>query len=510
MKKNDLESQLPHEKSGASSTSASEDFKPVFPVTDLSQGLVGWDGQDDPANPQNFPTSKKWTLLALISSITFISPLASSMFSPAIGFVAREFMVTNETLLSFSVTIFLLGFVFGPLLLAPLSEIYGRRVVLSAANWFFVVWQVGCARAPNMTTLIVSRFFTGVGGSGCVTLGAGVIADLFPTEMRGRATAIWAMGPLIGPIVGPICGGFVGETIGWRWVFYLLIISGAVISAGIEVLNQETYAPLLIRWKTARLAKELNRVDLRSVYEVTGSKHQAPPTARQVLAQGLKRPVVLFCKSPIVLLLSVYIAFVYSLLYLFFTTVTSVFEERYGFSTGLAGLAYIGIGTGFFIGLLAVSLTNDRMVIKLTAQNGGKFEPEMRLPLMFIFSCIIPISFFWYGWSAENAQKVHWIVPIIGMVPFGIGMLGIWMPIQTYVIDAYPAYAASANASMTASRSLMGALLPLAGPTMFRNMGIGWGNSLLGFLALAFVPVPLLFNRYGKTIRERFPVDLDG
>ncbi|PYI22368.1 MFS multidrug transporter [Aspergillus japonicus CBS 114.51] len=508
MKKDDLEFQRLHEKPDTSSTT--EDFKTLFPVTDLSRGLVGWDSQDDPANPQNFPASKKWTLLALISSITFISPLASSMFSPAIEFVAREFMVTNETLLSFSVTIFLLGFVFGPLLLAPLSEIYGRRVVLSGANWFFVVWQIGCARAPNMTTLIVSRFFTGIGGSGCVTLGAGVIADLFPTELRGRATAIWAMGPLVGPIIGPICGGFVGETIGWRWVFYLLIISGAVISAGIEVLNQETYAPLLIRWKTARLAKELDRVDLRSVYDVTGSMHQAPPSARRVLVQGLKRPVVLFCKSPIVLLLSVYIAFVYSLLYLFFTTVTSVFEERYGFSTGLAGLAYIGIGIGFFIGLLTVSLTNDRMVIKLTAQNGGKFEPEMRLPLMIIFSCIIPITFFWYGWSAENAQKVHWIVPIIGMIPFGVGMLGIWMPVQTYVIDAYPAYAASANATMTASRSLMGALLPLAGPTMFRNMGIGWGNSLLGFLALAFVPVPLLFNRYGKMIRERFPVDLDG
>ncbi|PYH43707.1 MFS transporter [Aspergillus saccharolyticus JOP 1030-1] len=507
MKPDDLEVQRLHEKFDTSSTS--EEFKTVFPVTDLSQGLVGWDGQDDPANPQNFPASKKWTLLALISSITFISPLASSMFSPAIQFVAEEFMITNETLLSFSVTIYLLGFVFGPLLLAPLSEIYGRRVVLSGANWFFVVWQIGCARAPNMTTLIVSRFFTGIGGSGCVTLGAGVIADLFPTELRGRATAIWAMGPLIGPVIGPICGGFMGETIGWRWIFYLLIISGAVISAGIELLNQETYAPLLIRWKTARLAQELDRVDLRSAYDVTGNMHQTTPSARQVLTQGLKRPVVLLFKSPIVLLLSVYIAFVYSLLYLFFTTVTTVFEERYGFSTGLAGLAYIGIGIGFFVGLLTVSLTNDRMVIKLTAQNGGKFEPEMRLPLMFIFSCIIPITFFWYGWSAENAQKVHWIVPIIGMIPFGVGMLGIWMPIQTYVIDAYPAYAASANATMTASRSLMGALLPLAGPTMFRNMGIGWGNSLLGFLALAFVPVPLLFNRYGKIIRERFPVDLD-
>jgi MFS family permease len=89
--------------------------------------------------------------------------------------------------------------------------------VLSAANWFFVVWQIGCALAPNIQSLIIFRLFAGIGGSGCLTLGAGVIADLFPIEKRGLATSLWSTGPLIGPVVGPVCGGFIGETIdGWR------------------------------------------------------------------------------------------------------------------------------------------------------------------------------------------------------------------------------------------------------------------------------------------------------
>lgn len=88
--------------------------------------------------------------------------------------------------------------------------------------------------------------------------------------------------------------------------------------------------------------------------------------------------------------------------------------------------------------------------------------------------------------------------------------MGLFMPIQTYVIDCYPAYAASANAILTATRSLVGALVPLAGPSMFNSLGLGWGNSLLGFLALAFVPIPILFTRYGKAIREKFPVNFDG
>ncbi|KAJ6070668.1 hypothetical protein N7467_011987 [Penicillium canescens] len=473
-----------------------------YPETDLSRGIVGWDGQDDPHNPQNFAASRKWGLLALTSAITFVSPLASSMFSPSVSYVAVDLGVTNETLLSFSISIYILGYAFGPLALAPLSEVYGRRIILSCGNWWFVVWQIGCALAPNLTCLIIFRFFAGIGGSACLTLGAGVIADLFPIEQRGLATAIWSSGPMIGPVVGPIAGGFIGETIGWRWVFWVLLMISAVVSTGIEVLNRETYASVLIRWKTVRLAKELGRPDLRSAYAPDGED----VSVMTELRFGLTRPVLLFCKSPIVFLLSTYMALAYGLLYLFFTTIPTVFRGQYGFSTGLSGLAFVGIGVGFFLGMGLVASTNDRLVVKLTQQNGGQFQPEMRLPMMMFFACFLPISFFWYGWTAE--KHVHWIVPIIGTVPFSFGMMGIYLPIQTYVIDCYPGYAASANATLTASRSLVGALLPLAGPQMFQTLGLGWGNSLLGFVAVAFIPVPIVFSRYGQTIREKFPVEL--
>lgn len=200
-------------------------------------------------------------------------------------------------------------------------------------------------------------------------------------------------------------------------------------------------------------------------------------------------------------------ALIYGLLYLLFTSMPTVFINQYRFSTGLSGLAYIGIGSGFLFGLLIIGLTSDKTVVKMTARNGGKFEPEMRLPFMAFFACILPITFFWYGWSAE--KQVHWIVPIIGMFPFGVAMMGVFMPTQTYVIDCYPTYAASASAALAASRSLLGGLLPLVGPALFDALGIGWGNSLLGFLALAFVPLPLIFTKYGKLIRLRYPLHLD-
>ncbi|KAJ5721401.1 Major facilitator superfamily domain general substrate transporter [Penicillium malachiteum] len=456
--------------------------QPLYPETDLSQGIIGWEGQDDPENPQNFPDSKKWILLGLISAFTLVSPLASSMFSPAVVYMGEQFGETNEIILALSVSIYLIGYTFGPLFLAPLSEIYGRRVVLSVANWFFVVWQIGCALSKNIETLIVCRLFAGIGGSACITLGAGVVADLFHERLVEKRLRF-------------------GE-VSWQWIFWLLLIVGGAMQLGIEVFNKETYAPVIIKWKVAKMAKELGRTDLESVYDV-GKEKLSPG---QVLKRSLLRPALLLVKSPIVAFLCIYMSFVYGLLYLFFTTISDVFTSTYGFSVGLSGLAYLGIGLGFACGLFIMAITNDKIVSKMTANNGGKFEPEMRMPTMIIFACIIPISFFWYGWTAD--KHVFWIVPIIGMFPFGVGMMGVFIPIQTYVIDCYPAYAASANAALTATRSLVGALLPLAGTPMFDSLGLGWGNSLLGFIALVFVPVPIIFVKYGKTIREKWPINL--
>lgn len=157
--------------------------------------------------PLNFPETKKWVLTSLLASITFISPLASSMFAPGVTFADKEFHNTSGLLSSFTVSIFVLGYVVGPLILAPLSEIYGRRYVLTGGNIIFCLWQIGCALAPSLGTLIGFRFMAGLGGSGCLTIGAGMIADLFHADRRGLATSLFSLGPLFGPVIGPIAGG---------------------------------------------------------------------------------------------------------------------------------------------------------------------------------------------------------------------------------------------------------------------------------------------------------------
>ncbi|KAK0639739.1 major facilitator superfamily domain-containing protein [Cercophora newfieldiana] len=471
-------------------------FEPI-PTSDLDAGIVGWDGQDDPHMPLNFPNRKKWLVVGLVSAITFVTPFASSILAPGISSLNEDFGNTNGIVGAMTVSIYLLGYVVGPLFLAPLSEIYGRRPVLSAANIFFCCWQIGCALAPNIASLIVFRFFAGIGGAGCLTLGAGVIADVFRADERGFAVGIYTLGPLVGPTLGPLIGGFLSQTIGWRWDFWIVFIVAVIIVVLIEIFNHETNPRVLMKRKVQRLRKELGRDDLRSCYD-SGT---VTMSHGRILRNGLVRPTKLLFLSPLVFSLSIYMAFTYGVLYLLFTTIPTVFHQTYHWGIGLTGLVYICMGAGNLCGWAVITAFSDSSVVRQTKANNGVFEPEMRLPLCSFFGLCLPITFFWYGWCAE--YDTHWIWPILGLFPFSFGIIGLHLPIITYLVDSYTIYAASAVAANTVLRSLIGMLLPLAGPSMYQNLGLGWGNSLLGFICVAMIPIPLLLYRYGGKLRKQ-------
>jgi MFS family permease len=157
--------------------------------------LVDFDGPNDPENPLNWKASKKWGMVALVSAITFLTPLASSQFAPGVPEVMREFNSTSELLEGFMVSVYVLGFAFGPLIIAPLSEMYGRLPLYHSCNFLFIVFTIAAAVATNMGQFIVFRFFMGCFGGAPMVLGGGTIADLIPREQRGTAMAVWMMGP---------------------------------------------------------------------------------------------------------------------------------------------------------------------------------------------------------------------------------------------------------------------------------------------------------------------------
>lgn len=205
-----------HERSELSSITDQKTANVATQVDPVDPNVVSWDGEQDPQNPMNWSSTVKWVQIGVLSFLTLLTPLASSMFAPGVPQLMRDFESNNDLLATFVVSIYVLGFAFGPLAVAPLSELYGRLIVYHVANVGFIAFTVGCALAPSLDALIVLRFFQGVLGVAPVTIGGGTIADLIVAEKRGGAMAIWAMGPLLGPVIGPVAGGFLSEAEGWR------------------------------------------------------------------------------------------------------------------------------------------------------------------------------------------------------------------------------------------------------------------------------------------------------
>ncbi|KAK1837868.1 cycloheximide resistance protein [Colletotrichum chrysophilum] len=271
-----------------------------------------------------------------------------------------------------------------------------------------------------------------------------------------------------------------------------MAIAAGVMAVCVVMFLHESYPYAILKRKTARLRKSPGNEGLRSALDTS-------KTPGQLFKFAILRPPKMLV-SPIIFLMSAYAATVFSYAYLCFTTFPRIFKDQYGFGSGASGLTSIGIGVGFILGLLFVGAVSDPWSAYLTKKNDGAAKPEFRLPTLVIGAIFVPVGLFWYGWSAE--YKAHWIVPIMGTALLGIGIVTAYTTTATYLIDAYTVYSASVMAASAILRCLFGALLPLAGSAMFDALGVGWGNSVLGFISLAFLPLPFILFFYGERIRE--------
>ncbi|CUS08372.1 unnamed protein product [Tuber aestivum] len=486
---------------------------------DIDKELITWDGPEDPENPRNFPSAKKWRITFIISLYTFVSPFASSIAAPAAQAYAAEFGITNPTIASLTVSVFLIGFALGPLFMAPLSELFGRVIVMQVTAVLFLVFNIACAVANSTAQMIVFRLLAGLAGSAPLALGGGILSDIWAPVDLVRAMALFALGPLLGPICAPVIAGFVVQSVDWRWVFWVLVIVGGVAMViGMIVFREETYpgacslfllaqrsaargnktnkcvnVVVILNRKAARLRRETGNENLHTVFEIT----EDIKTSFRI---AITRPVKMLVMNPVLLMLGLFMAFVYGFLYLMFVTFPVLFQGQYGQSIGIAGLNYLGPGVGFMVGLAIFTPLLQKTYLRLTAANDGVAKPEYRLPTLLIGGVLITSGLFWYGWSAE--KKLHWIMPLIGTAIFGAGMIPVFSAVQTYLIDMSPRYAASAISAATLFRSLFGFAFPLFGKQMYDRLGYGWGNSLMGFIALPLgILFPLFIYRYGEQLR---------
>lgn len=418
------------------------------------------------------------------------------MVGPALGEMAADLHMTNTVEIQISLSIFVLAWAIGPFLLGPLSEIYGRVRILQFSNLIFLAWNIGCGFAQNNVEIILFRLLAGLGGSAQLAAGGGVLSDCWHPEQRGKAMGIYTLAPVLGPAIGPVLGGWIAERSTWRWIFWSTSMADAVVQLAGLFFLPETYTPKILQEKAARLRRETGNELLHTEFD--GKKFS------RLLAGSLVRPFRLISTQPIVQVLALYMAYLFGLFYLLFATFSDLFRDVYHESLGVASLNYLALGLGFVLGGQINTHLCDRIYILLKARNKGVGKPEFRIPLMIPASFLIPVGLFWYGWSAQ--AKIHWIMPDIGVAIFGIGAMLCLQCAQTYIIDSYQRYAASAMAAAVVLRSIAGFAFPIFAPYMYRALQYGWGNSVLAFVGIGVgIPGPILLWFFGERIRKASP-----
>ncbi|KAL3466899.1 bicyclomycin resistance protein [Aspergillus heterothallicus] len=463
--------------------------------------VVEFEGPDDPAHPLNWtsrvkrsPSAHRVYNATVACLGTLVVSFTSAIFTPGTSAASETFNVGREVGI-LGTTLYVLGFAFGPLIWAPASELIGRRWPLTVGMLGDAMFTISCATSKDIQTFIICRFFAGVFGASQLSVVPAVLADMYDGTYRGIVNALYALTVFVGPFSAPFIGGFITTSyLGWRWTLYIPAIMGFASGLVLLLSLEETYPAAILVSKAAALRKQTGNWAIHAKYE------ELDVDFADLVMKYFTRPLRMLITEPILLLITMYMSFIYGIVYGLLGAYPYVFETIYGMSPGVGGLAFIGLIIGL---LLACTFNVSHAVYVNRSSPDGKLPPpEWRLLAPTIGAPIFTAGIFWFGWTAYT-PSIHWMSPIAASVLIGFGVLSIFLPCFIYIIDAYLPLAASAVAANIILRSAVAAAFPLFSRQMFANLGVQWAGTLLGCLAAIMIPIPFLFRRYGAMLRGR-------
>ncbi|KAF4784858.1 major facilitator superfamily transporter [Colletotrichum scovillei] len=210
-------------------------------------------------SPLQWPQPRKYLMLALSCVATFLTAYTAGSYSPP-SYIMADDLGTSQLLVLTGITTFCIGFALSPMVLAPLSEIYGRYPVFVISGVVYVIFQAVCSVAPNLTAMLIARFLVGVGGSVFSSVIGGVIADLWAKEQRNTPMALFSGAVLAGTGAGPLVASLMVKrmgspdgTLAWKWIFWHQVIVDTVLVIALAVLFKESRGSVILSRKAEAL-----------------------------------------------------------------------------------------------------------------------------------------------------------------------------------------------------------------------------------------------------------------
>ncbi|KAI0694864.1 major facilitator superfamily domain-containing protein [Cytidiella melzeri] len=403
----------------------------------------------------------------------------------------------GQEVASLTIALFVAGYCVGPLFWGPLSEIYGRKPVLLVSFIVYTAFQIGCAAAKNTATIIVLRFLGGCFAASPLVLSGALIADIWDPSTRGKALAIFTLGPFAGPALGPTVSGFMAVAgVSWRWTYWLLAMFAGVCTIIIFFTLPETYTPVLLVKRARKLRAETGD----DLYWAPLEKNKL--TVGKRVEEALARPFKVFFSEPMLIAIGTFTSFVYGCIYLLFEAFPIVFTEGHHFNAGISGLMFLPLFLGGCLGVIGyLTIWAPRYQRKIKEFAPHPVPPEVRLEQALYAGPTFAISFFWFGWTSY--PHISFWAPMMSALLLGFSVVWIFLALFNYIIDAYLFVAASALATNTVMRSAFGAGFPLFATQMYNKLGPRWASTLIGLIACTLVPIPFVLMKYGPTLRRK-------
>ncbi|KAN0063724.1 hypothetical protein ACQY0O_003774 [Thecaphora frezii] len=403
----------------------------------------------------------------------------------------RDLGITNHELSLLGISIYALGFSIPPLVLAPLSEVFGRNAIYLVCHLCYTIMFIGVGAAQNIQTVLICRFLAGAFGSTGSTMVGGTIADIFHTSERGQPMALFATAAIFGTGFGPVWAGWVeqNELLQWRWIQWIQCIYTGAGFLLIALFLKETRGSIIL----TRRARQLRKTTGDQRYRAKAEEERA--SVPILIKNSLTRPILFLVKEPIVTFFSLWIAFVWGFMYMLLESI-GLITELHNFTEGQTGLMFLSICFAAILG----NLTNP-IQEHLYAKTYAKRGPEARLYLACAGALLFPIGCFIYGWTAY--RHVNIAGPIVGVVVLMLGVYHIYLAVFCYLADSYLTYASSALAAQSFARNVFGFAFPLFVEPMYHNLGYQWASTLAALLGAALGFVPFVLFIWGKKIRSK-------
>lgn len=384
--------------------------------------------EDDQQSPPNWSSRKKFHVFAAGILADFNSTLGSALPSGAIGSISKQFGVHSKVQLVLPISMYVIGFIAGPLVYGPFSESFGRKPVLLIPLVGYAAFTLGSALAPNWASFLAFRLLSGTMASSPIAIVGGLFADIYTDEKdRGKYLTWFIAVSGFGPCLAPMISGFISMNTTWRWTFWVAFIL-AVFTLPLILTMPETYQPVILRQRAAIL-REVAQTDNIVTNSIADLRRPM-----ELIKIVLTRPLRMFATEAIVFFSCLYLALIYGVFYMTFQVYPLAFVNIYHMSIGISGLTFLPFGIGCVLAVL-IFFQWDKYL--LNAQQNAKpwsLRPESRrLPLMCLGGPLWAISLFWLGWTAK--VDIHWSAPLLSGITLGTGYLLIFIVCCLIVLE---------------------------------------------------------------------------